>query len=186
MNDPMNSTPPPFVTATLLGKLNDQPVNWGFPVVTGTSRDIVQAEIRSRCTGEFAGLMHDPSTQIIYPGGPWAGNLTADNPPIGMRPPVPPSVPPVPPAERAPKPPQGGSGTAPPQRRQGAEEDLGPLPSDRGPPQTEQAALSDLEDVLMQWRRRHNVTSAEFFAYVHRIMAFYAGQLVTRERQPRR
>lgn len=137
---------------------------WLFPVVSGTPREVVQAEVARRLTqsGQAAAL-DDLDAKLMYPTTPWAYPLSPDNPPIGAAPPTvdsPPTQPPAPPVQQ------------------------GPLPN--SPPLGSAAAVgTELETMLSQWRTRHGLTSAEQYFYLTSFLAHHARTLVALERQQR-
>lgn len=160
--------------------LQGDTVLWTFPVLAGTAREHVEGEILMR-------ISHDPNldhsqTKITYPCGAWNEPLDRDQPPIGTNPP--PKI----------APPQGGSGTAPPQRPTTtrppgpvappppAPFPTGPVPNP-APPQGEQLIVLELEAFLAQWRARHELSSSEYYLHLSRVMAQHAASLVGFERR---
>lgn len=65
----------------------------------------------------------------------------------------------------------------------GDQTDLGPLPEIPGRVTSEAAAMTDLERFLSGWQSRHNLTSAEYVAYVARALRYYGDRLLAIERR---
>lgn len=136
-----------------------------FPVVAGTPREAVAAEIPARLAGSaYADVPAQADYALTYPDGPFVGLPQA--PPIGgVTSPPPPSRP----AEQ-----QGPA--APPPRETG-------FPRHPAVPTGDRAVMLDLDDLLGTWRGRHVLTSAEYYAYLSQALARHGAQMLAHERQ---
>lgn len=144
---------------------------WIFPVVPGTPRELVQAEVAKRLTGSGqASALDDLDAKLLYPTAPWAYPVTQDNPPIGPDGWTPVTAQNEPPPR--PQPPAAPSAQT-------------PLPNVRPQLGTPQAVGSELDVLLSQWATRHGLSSAEQYFYLASYLAHHARTLVALERQPR-
>lgn len=149
-------------------------VKWVFPVCPGVPEECVRDEIARRLGRAGNGeLLQNPDCRILYPDGAFVG--LPNVPVIEM-----------PRAERRPLPPQGGSGTAPPQGQR-PQEEAERRPRETGlppaPPESRSLTMmGDLEALLSQWRARHAPTSAEYYMALTAALARHATTLVRTER----
>jgi hypothetical protein len=152
--------------------LDDQPFSWHVPVVAGTSKGTVEAELRSRVASDDN--INHTRTHIEYPLGPWNDPIDRDVPPIGSSPYAPPPEEPKKPAPQQ----------APAPKRSPADAGMGPLPDPR-PKEKEGDPLADLARVVDAWRNKYNPTSAQYYWCLSRLLAQHAQSLLALERGDR-
>ena len=169
--NPVEMPPSQLVRAVLTNP--NRRVQWVFPAVEGLTPEQVREGIYIQLENTpYADVLPDPGTTVEYPMGAYKGEVHTS--PLGwqgvwVKPPT--SVP-QPPPPQSPNLPLGPLLQT-------------PLPQPQGQQNPEQAAISDLEAVLGQWRDRHRPTSAEFFYYLHKVMMYHAGRLAALERRGR-
>ncbi len=170
----MTETEPKPVIQLVRAVLQTQKFRWVFPVVAGTSLEVIWSELRNRfANGPYAEVIGDPNSKLEYPDGPYQGTFVpSDPPPIGWNGPWSPQA--VPTAPVAGPPPGATGPVAPPT----------PLPRHPREPQPgPQLAVYELEGMLMQWRARHGLTSAEVYLYLSSALSRHASSLVELERR---
>ena len=172
---------------------------WTFPVVAGLPEQLVMDELCARFAaagGRDGVVMASDDTRVTYPAGAFPFASLNHIPPIGWKGAWPievvdesqSEVPSSPVTDQTQSPRQAPSQNSwtkqPPVFGQGVP--TSPLPNNPARPSGEQGAMQELDFMLAGWRQRHQLSSAEYYLYVVRMLQFHAGSLVNLERQPRR
>lgn len=153
------SEAPPAPVPLLVRALVTNPrrrIRWAFPALDGLDQATVRAEIAARLGGEYAPILNEPETQVIYPEGAWVGALQQT--------------------------PLGASTVEPPRPAPAAQATETGLPKHPGEPTGDRGAALDLEGLLSTWRARHGITSAEYYFHLSKALTQHAHRLVDFER----